>query len=111
MPLLASQLTEQELEQLQSDPRVKSVHANDAVRPQAAPALTTQQAAPWNLNRIAQPDLPLDGLYKYASDGTGVRVYVLDTVRPSATEGAVSVCAPQQLLRPCRPRESPSHLS
>ena len=81
------QLTEQEVQQLQSDPRVKSVHANDAVHPQqqaAAPTLTTQQAAPWNLARIAQPDLPLDGLYKYASDGTGVRVYVLDTVRPHA---------------------------
>ncbi len=86
MPLSVPQLTEQEVEQLQSDPRVKSVHTNDAIHPQqaAAPALTTQQAAPWNLARIAQPDLPLDGLYKYASDGTGVRVYVLDTVRSDA---------------------------
>ncbi len=65
---------------------MKSVHANDPVRPQIAPALTVQQSAPWNLNRIAQPDLPLNGLYKYASDGTGVRVYVLDTVRGPARE-------------------------
>ena len=86
---LAPQLTEQEVEQLQADPRVKSVHANDVIRPQqAAPALTTQQAAPWNLARIAQPELPLDGLYKYASDGTGVRVYVLDTVRLHAAAAA-----------------------
>ena len=79
------QLTDEEVGQLRSDPRVKSVHANDPVRPQAAPALTVQSAAPWNLNRIAQPGLPLNGQYKYASDGTGVRVYVLDTVRGAAT--------------------------
>ena len=66
---------------------MKSVHVNDPVRPQAAPALTVQKDAPWNLNRISQPDLPLNGQYKYASDGTGVRVYVLDTVmgRPLAS--------------------------
>ena len=67
--------------ELQSDPRIRSIHSNDPIHPQAAPALTTQPDAPWNLNRIAQPDLPLNGLYQYASDGTGVRVYVLDTVR------------------------------
>ena len=75
---------------------MKSVHANDPVRPQTAPALTVQQAAPWNLNRIAQPDLPLNGLYKYASDGTGVRVYVLDTVRGFHTD--VSPLCTRRLL-------------
>jgi len=32
----------------------------------------------WQLDRIDQRDLPLDGEYTYEADGTGVRVYVVD---------------------------------
>src|SRR5690606_14730263 len=32
----------------------------------------------WQLDRIDQRDLPLDGEYTYEADGTGVRVYVID---------------------------------
>ncbi len=34
----------------------------------------------WNLDRIDQRTLPLDNAYNYASDGSGVHVYVIDTV-------------------------------
>lgn len=67
------------------DQRVKGLHANDGVRPfqqQARNAIGGLQArAPWNLNRVSHPSLPIMSSYKYASDGSNVNVYVLDTVR------------------------------
>lgn len=42
--------------------------------------LQTQMKAPWDLDTIDQASLPLDGKYEYTNDGTGVNVYILDTV-------------------------------
>ena len=42
---------------------------------------TQQAAAAWNLNRLIHPSLPLGTDFNYTSDGTGVNVYVVDTVR------------------------------
>lgn len=42
-------------------------------------ATVTQSGATWGLDRIDQANLPLDSLYNYTSDGTGVNAYVIDT--------------------------------
>jgi PKD repeat protein len=40
---------------------------------------TTQGNATWGLDRVDQPNRPLDGTYTYDNAGAGVRAYIIDT--------------------------------
>ena len=59
--------------------RVHSVHEDTGVSVHGY----VEQPAPWALDRIDQLTLPLDGAYRYNGLGSGVNVYVVDTVRPN----------------------------
>lgn len=76
----AAQLDAHQQDALGKDAKVKALHANQKVQVQQAPLVRVQQNAPWNLDRLDHPDLPLNGQYHYTLDGTGVSVYILDTV-------------------------------
>lgn len=100
------QLTEEEVAELRVDRRIYSIDTNDGVRPYQSPPFVpphqrpppplqqspptpappsvegpnVEARAPWNLNRISHPSLPVTASYTWASDGSNVNVYVLDTV-------------------------------
>jgi subtilisin family serine protease len=53
------------------------VRINDEETP--SEACGTQTGATWGITRTSEQKLDPNGLYKYAADGTGVTVYVIDT--------------------------------
>lgn len=70
----AASLPEQALRGLRRNPEVSYIEVDRAVE-----ALAEQRPAPWNLDRIDQRDLPLDGSYTFHSTGRGVRAHIIDT--------------------------------
>ncbi|MEL6543348.1 MAG: S8 family serine peptidase, partial [Myxococcota bacterium] len=60
--------------ELSADPMVAWVEEDAYVY-----ANDIQTDATWGLDRVDQRDLPLDDIYDYPADGTGVNAYIIDT--------------------------------
>lgn len=74
-PGMIARLTPAQRDAVAKDPAVAAIEADQVV----TLAATTQDDAPWGLDRIDQARLPLSGTYTYGSDGTGVEAYIIDT--------------------------------
>lgn len=79
---IAIKASEAEALAIADDPEVEYVEEDSIVTKE-----TTQTSAPWNLDRIDQRPLPLNGKYTYDQTGTGIHVYVIDSgIRITHTE-------------------------
>jgi subtilisin family serine protease len=81
---MALTIPEQALKGLARNPNIAYIEA-DAMA--YANVDQTVGSSLWGLDRIDQTSLPLNQTYSYVSDGTGVRVYIVDTgIRTSHTQ-------------------------
>ena len=68
-------------------PGVSAVWPVHEIPPLQTQPTVTQTSAPWGLDRIDQPALPLTTLFRYDTTGQGVTVYVVDSgVRADHTQ-------------------------
>ncbi|MBJ6798517.1 S8 family peptidase [Geomonas propionica] len=80
----AATLPDQALQGLRHNPNVEYIEQDQVV---TLGIEISEPASTWNLDRIDQRALPLDGYFGYTSTGVGVTAYVIDTgIRTSHTE-------------------------
>jgi aqualysin 1 len=70
----AARLPDAAVQALRMTPGVAYIEPNQVMR-----AITLQTGATWGIDRVDQRDLPLSTTYEHNADGTGVKVYIIDT--------------------------------
>ncbi len=70
----SAEMTPEAAEEMSNDPGVLFVEQDSYIS-----VNSTQTNAPWGLDRVDQRSVPLNNTYSYASTGSGVHVYVIDT--------------------------------
>lgn len=82
----AASLPEAALRGLRHNPNIEFIEVDQTITLGIEPE---QSVSTWNLDRIDQNYLPLDGSYIYIKNGTGVTAYIIDTgIRTSHSEFA-----------------------
>jgi subtilisin family serine protease len=80
----AAHLPAQAVEGLRHNPHVARIEQDALVHLEGG---AVQTSPSWNLDRIDQQTMPLDGSYAYDADGRGVNVYIIDSgIRTSHAE-------------------------
>lgn len=70
----AADLTRVQLSELRHSKSVRFVEPDERVHEEGV-----QTSAPWDLTRIDERGLDLNGVYSYSSTGAGVSIYIIDT--------------------------------
>jgi serine protease len=78
----AARIPAQALAGLARNPQIRRIEQDQVVAASGA-----QSGAIWNLDRLDQRTRPLDGTYSFATDGSGVNAYIIDSgIRASHQE-------------------------
>ena len=74
----AAELSAEQLHEVRSDAGVAAVSENMRVQVDL-PKSSSQSNPPWGLDRLDDPELPLDDSYEPTGSGSGTSAYILDT--------------------------------